>query len=193
MMVACAAMATTAGAGEMVADQHGVLNPSEYTLEQILLKVEYNDLSEIECIYGYEVAKHGMHEPARVIIRHCAEDKQLTQAMTFMAWMDANGYALAGGPDLASAARWDRRAADLGDSNAQFNYGVTLLIGRGVDQDAAEGRRYIDLAAANGDESAKALAAARYDVSTVVGLYQDRLSKLRRRHHGETAAAAETH
>lgn len=86
-----------------------------------------------------------------------------------LSWMDENGYAL-DGPDFASAAEWDRRAAELGDSNAQFNYGVKLLRGHGVPQDLVQGRAYIDRAAANGDEAAGQLAANDYDLSSVAGL-----------------------
>ncbi|MEQ8825366.1 MAG: tetratricopeptide repeat protein [Filomicrobium sp.] len=176
---------TTSHAGEMVAYEGGVLNPAEYTLERILLKVERNQLSDIECIYGYETAKHGKHAPARVIIRHCAEVHKLPQSMTFMAWMDENGYGLEGGPDLASAAEWDRKAAERGDSNAQYNYGLKLLRGRGVAKDLAKGRYYIDLAAANGDSSAQDLAADNYSLSNVVGTGLDRLHKT---HKTSTAA-----
>lgn len=168
---------TPANASEMMADDDGVLNPSEYTLEQILHKVERGELTDIECIYGYEAAKHGKHVPARRIIRYCAVVRQLTQSMTLLAWMDENGYALEGGPDLVSAAAWDRRAAERGDSNAQYNYGLKLLRGRGVARDVTEGRRYIDQAAANGDRSAQELVADNYDLSNVVGIAEDRLHK----------------
>ncbi|MEO1204820.1 MAG: tetratricopeptide repeat protein [Pseudomonadota bacterium] len=175
--ISLAAAATSATASEMVANDHGVLNPREYTLEQIMLKVKRGDLTDIECIYGYETAKHGKHVPARVIIRFCAEVRQLTQAMTLMAWMDENGYGLDSGPDLASAAEWDRLAAERGDSNAQHNYGLKLLRGRGVPQNLAEGRRYIDLAAANGDRSARQIVADNYNLANVVGIGMDRMHK----------------
>ncbi|MCH9806926.1 MAG: sel1 repeat family protein [Alphaproteobacteria bacterium] len=178
----------SANAGEMLADNDGVLNPSEYTLERILHKVERNELTDLECIYGYETAKHGMHDPARIIVRHCAEVKKLPQSMTFMAWMDENGYGLDGGPDLVSAAKWDRRAAERGDSNAQYNYGLKLLRGRGVARDLDEGRRFIDLAAANGDTSAQELAADNYDLSNVVGIGEDRLHKSAAKSGGAKAA-----
>ncbi len=166
-----------ANAGDMIADQGGVLNPAEYTLEHILLKVERGELTDIECMYGYETAKHGIFGPARVIIRYCAENRKLPQSMTFMAWMDENGYGLETGPDLASAVEWDRRAAELGDSNAQYNYGLKLLRGRGVAKNVAEGRRYINIAAANGDSAAQKLVADNYDLNSAVGVGKDRLEK----------------
>ena len=157
-------VATAAGA-EDSAD--GTLNPSEYTYEGILRKVSERRLSDIECIYGYEFAKHGRHPEARLILNYCAGERRLTQAMTLLSWMDENGYAL-DCPDLASAAEWDRRAAELGDSNAQYNYGLRLLRGYGVRQDISAGRGYIDRAAASGDEAAQRLVADHYEVSGVV-------------------------
>lgn len=189
-LVAGAFAATAVSAADTQADMHGVLNPSEYTLQDILMKVETHQLTDIECIYGYEAAKHGRYPPARVILNYCAGDKELPQAMTLLSWMDENGYGLDTGPDLVSAAAWDQRAAEMGDSNAQFNYGVKLMIGRGVDVDADAGRRFVDMAAANGDHGAILLVAANYDTSAVVGLTEERLGG-RYPHHHHGAAAAE--
>ncbi|MEL7049604.1 MAG: sel1 repeat family protein [Pseudomonadota bacterium] len=182
------ASATTSIAGETIAYKDGVLNPQEYTLEQIMLKVKRGELTDIECIYGYETAKHGKHAPARIIIRYCAEMRKLPQAMTLMAWMDENGYGLDGGPDLASAAEWDRLAAESGDSNAQYNYGLKLLRGRGVARDVAKGRRQIDLAAANGDTAARSLIADNYNLTNVVGIGKERMHKEPKGSAAETAA-----
>ena len=169
-----AVTSSAAQANDMVVYKGGVLNPAEYTLDLIMLKVKRGEISDIECIYGYEAAKHGKHAPARVIMRYCAEVRKLPQSMTLLAWMDENGYALEGGPNLESAAKWDRRAAELGDSNAQFNYGLKLLRGHGVPRNFAKGRRYIDMAAANGDRAAAQLAADKYDLKNVVGIDADR-------------------
>lgn len=146
-------------------EEFGDLNPSEYTKENIFRKIESNSLSKIECIYGYETAKHGMHKSARVILEYCAETKNMTQAMTLLSWMDENGYGLSDGPNLVSAANWDRRAAELGDSNAQFNYGLKLLAGCGVDKDIEKGKEYIDLAAGNGYELAQLYVKSGYGTS----------------------------
>lgn len=148
-------------------------NPSEYTYEGILQKVAQRQISDIECIYGYEFAKHGRHAEARVILTYCAGERRLTQAMTMLSWMDENGYAL-DRPDFASAAEWDRRAAELGDSNAQFNYGLNLLRGQGVRQNLPEGRAYIDRAAASGHKAAQQLAADGYHLSGVAGISENR-------------------
>lgn len=175
--VVLAATATTAAASDMVVYEDGVLNPEEYTLGQMLLKVKRNQMTDIECIYGYESAKHGRHDPARTIISYCAEVRKLPQAMTLLAWMDENGYGLDTGPNLASAAEWDRKAAERGDSNAQYNYGLKLLRGRGVERDVAKGRHNIKLAAAAGDSSAQELVDNNYDLSTVVGIGMERMHK----------------
>ena len=162
-----------ANAGETVVFDAGVLNAGEYTYDSLQLKLAQHQLSDLECVYGYEFAKHGHHQEARKILNYCAGERHLTQSMTLLSWMDENGYGL-DGPDLASAATWDRRAADLGDSNAQFNYGLKLLEGRGVAKNIAEGRRYIDQAAAKGDRAAQQLAAKSYDLSSVTRISEDR-------------------
>lgn len=148
---------------------NGDLNPSEYTYEGVLEKIKHRQISDIECIYGYEFAKHGRHAEARLILNYCAGERGLTQAMTMLSWMDENGYAI-DRPDYEAAARWDRRAADLGDPNAQLNYGLSLLRGHGVELNNEEGREYIRRAAANGDKVAKQLVANGYNLAGVAGL-----------------------
>lgn len=169
-------LAAASGAASAEDSGDGVLNPNEYTYEGVLQKVVHRQISELECIYGYEFAKHGRHADARVILNYCAEERRLTQAMTMLSWMDENGYAI-DRPNFVSAAVWDRRAADLGDANAQLNYGLKLLRGVGVRQDLAKGQVYIDRAAANGDEVAKQLAAQNYDYSDIAGIAHDRGEK----------------
>ena len=52
--------------------------------------------------------------------------------------------------DLAGAARWYRRAADLGDAIAQLNLGEMYMLGLGVPRDTARAHLWLSLAARQG-------------------------------------------
>ncbi len=52
--------------------------------------------------------------------------------------------------DLADAARWYRRAADLGEAIAQLNLGEMYMLGLGVPRDAARAHLWLTLAARQG-------------------------------------------
>jgi len=57
--------------------------------------------------------------------------------------------------DEVEAARLYRISADKGDAFAQAKLGIMYAEGRGVGRDAAEARRWLNLAAAQGDEEAR--------------------------------------
>ena len=101
---------------------------------------------------------------ARQLFERCAE-AGYTGAMTWMAQLDDNGLGAPENPEAAAA--WDRRAAEAGDPVGQFNYGLDLMRGRGVAQDMALGRSYVDQAAAAGLQVAKRLQDAGYDLDEV--------------------------
>jgi TPR repeat protein len=74
-------------------------------------------------------------------------------------------YATGGwtGPhDAVRAAEWYRRAAERGHADAQYNLGFMYLLGEGVTSDAAEGLRWLRLAADQGEESSFRLLADLY-------------------------------
>ena len=52
--------------------------------------------------------------------------------------------------DLADAARWYRRAADLGDATAQLNLGEMYMLGLGVPRDTTRAHLWLTLAARHG-------------------------------------------
>ena len=52
--------------------------------------------------------------------------------------------------DLADAARWYRRAADLGSAIAQLNLGEMYMLGLGVPRDTAQAHLWLTLAARQG-------------------------------------------
>ena len=146
------------------ADEGGTLNPEELTLGRVLEDVARGETSMTNCAAGYYITKSGRHVEARALFEACA-DAGYTGAMTWMSQLENNGLGAPENPD--AAADWDRRAADAGDPVGQFNYGLDLIRGRGTVQDAAEGRRMVDAAAAQGLPTARRLQGAGYDLDEV--------------------------
>jgi TPR repeat protein len=62
------------------------------------------------------------------------------------------------GQDRAEAARWYRKAADQGHALAQYNLGLLYANGRGVAQDKAQARAWMQKAAAGYENAKKWLA-----------------------------------
>ena len=151
-------------AAETVDDSAGTLNPQELTIDYWARHVDDKTFDPKLCMFGYPAAKMGSHPAARRIFERCA-NAGVTGAMPWMSWTEENGYDKPSDP--AKAALWDKRLADTGSSLGAFNYGLDLLRGRGVPQDVAEGRTFIDRAAAGGDATARELAAHDCDPEAV--------------------------
>lgn len=142
----------------------GTLNPDEMSLSKSLKRAQNGDVNMMICAQGYVMTKKGSHSAARTVFEECAS-QGWTAAMTWMSYMDDNGFGENYDPEAAAA--WDKRAADAGDPVGEFNYGLSLLRGHGVDQDLEAGKRYVDQAAKNGLKIAQELQAAEYDPSAV--------------------------
>jgi TPR repeat protein len=145
-------------------DAGGTLNPDEMSLQKSVKRARNGDVNMVICSQGYLMTKGGEHEDARAIFQECAK-QGWTGTMTWMSYMDSNGFGADYNPD--SAADWDKRAADAGDPIGSFNYGLNLLHGHGVTQDLEAGKRFIDQAADQGLKIAKELQAADYDPMSV--------------------------
>ena len=144
--------------------EDGTLNPEELTLNSAIAKAVRGEVGMMTCAQGYYITKSGRHAEARALFERCA-DAGYTGAMTWMAQLEDNGLGAPENP--AAAAAWDRRAAEAGDPVGQFNYGLDLMRGRGVEQDMELGRRYVDRAAAAGLKVARRLQDAGYDLDEV--------------------------
>ena len=142
----------------------GTLNPEELTMNSIIDEVRRGESSMTNCAAGYLMTKSGNHGIARETFALCAEDGY-TQAMTWMGYMDQNGFGGDHDPDAAAA--WDRRAAEAGDHVGMLNYGLDLLRGHGVSKDEMAGREMVDRAAELGSTMARELQAADYDPNAV--------------------------
>ncbi|WP_029062979.1 MULTISPECIES: sel1 repeat family protein [Stappiaceae] len=154
------------GAGALAeeVDTGGTLNPDEMSLNRSIAEALDGNVDMVVCAQGYLMTKKGDHEAARKIFQACAE-KGWTGTMTWMAYMDQNGLGKTEDPEAAAA--WDRKAAEAGDPVGQFNYGLDLLRGYGVDQDLDLGRRFIDRSAEQGFETARELKREGYDWKAV--------------------------
>lgn len=118
----------------------------------------------VTCSLAFNSTKYDDHASARRIATASADGGRV-KAMIWMSHFDSNGI---GGPvDLVAAAQWNLRAAEEGDLVGQFNYGLDLLRGSGVDRNIALGRSFVDAAAAAGLERAQALVAADYDLDAI--------------------------
>ena len=145
-------------------DPGGTLNPDEMSLNSALQKALRGDVDMVVCAQGYLMTKMGNHGDARTIFKNCA-DQGWTGTMTWMSYMEDNGFGGDENPD--AAAEWDRLAAEAGDPVGMFNYGLDLMRGRGVARDDAAGRSFVDQAAAAGLAVAKRLQASGYDLDEV--------------------------
>ena len=128
-------------------DPGGTLNPDEMTLDRSFQMAKRGEVGMVVCAQGYLMTKKGSHEEARAIFEACSK-AGYTGAMTWMSYMDTNGFG--GDLDPEAAAEWDRRAAEAGDPIGALNYGLDLLRGHGVERDAIRAREFIDRAAKAG-------------------------------------------
>ncbi len=143
---------------------YGTTNPEELTWRTMRDRARDGEIDMMVCASGYLMTKSGDHDTARLIFERCAE-AGYTGAMTWMSYMEQNGFGGEFNPD--AAAEWDRRSAEAGDPVGKFNYGISLLRGFGVARDEAAGRRLVDEAAAAGLDVAQRLQGAGYDLDEV--------------------------
>lgn len=147
-----------------LADQYGTTNPEELTWQSVRDRAERGQTDMMTCAAGYLMTKSGDHATARTIFEACAA-AGYTGAMTWMSYMDQNGFGGEFNPE--AAADWDRQAAEAGDPVGQFNHGLDLMRGFGTRQDAARGREMVDRAADAGLDIARRLQGADYDLDEV--------------------------
>ena len=141
----------------------GTLNPEELSLARNAELASKGKVDFVICASGYLMTKHGDHEAARIVFEECAR-QGYTGAMTWMSYLDDNGF---GAPENAErATNWDQKAAEMGDPIAQYNYGLDLLRGRGVEANSKLGKQYIDRAANSGLKDATALRDSGYDYTS---------------------------
>ncbi len=111
----------------------------------------------IKCLYGYAAEKTGDHAAALKIFNDCIARWNDVYSMIWLAQMYESG---AGTPvDLSKAAKLMQLGAQQPDdagyvSLARYHWGVALTEGRGVPSNLAEGRYWLERAAADGQVEA---------------------------------------
>lgn len=162
-LILCALLAAPPVLAEDLS-QYGTTNPEELTWQSNRARAADGETDMMLCASGYMMTKSGDHDTARIIFESCAE-AGYTGAMTWMSYMDNNGFGAEYDPD--ASAEWDRRAAQAGDRVGMFNHGLNLMRGHGIAQDEDLGRQFVDKAARDGLEIAKRLQGAGYDLDEV--------------------------
>src|SRR5262249_1392680 len=94
---------------------------------------------------AYEAYEQGHYLTALELAVKGAERGE-PQAHTLVGRIYAEGLGVA--PNGSLAAQWYARAAELGDTEGMFAYGMMLVQGRGVDKDRVQGASYLEKAAA---------------------------------------------
>ena len=109
------------------------------------------------CMYGYFASKTGNHETARRIFKRCVEEANNPAAMVYLSLFYEEGLGTA--PDPTKAEALMRQAAEQGHSVAQYHLGKDLLRKAETAAERAEGLRWLERAAQQGDEDAASLLA----------------------------------
>lgn len=164
LLVLLATLLLPAGTALAEDEPGGELNPAELTMDYFARELEAGRADPIASSHGFFAVKAGDPALARRIFAVQVR-RGSAQAMTGMAWLDDNGLGAPENP--AAAAEWDRQSAAAGSAVGALNYGIDLLRGRGVAQDQALGRRYVEQAAEAGDDSARRLIDHHFDLDVV--------------------------
>jgi uncharacterized protein len=150
--------------GDLLVDD-GATNPEEQTLDYFANRYNYSEGKSTACVYGYWATKSGNHEAAKKIFDKCVV-AGVDAAYPWQSYMSQNGYATR--QSLEDAAEWDRKSAARGYKVGQFNHGLNLLRGFGVQQDIAAGKAMIDQSAAQGFEAAQDVVKSGYDPEVAI-------------------------
>jgi uncharacterized protein len=112
-----------------------------------------------EAIKVYDAGEFG---PALAEFRALAAGGD-ARAMSYVGWMLANGWGTA--PSVEDGVRWMKRAVELGDPKAYFDYGGWLFYGRFVQRDPKRGIDFVRKAAEGGHLKAQAIFGVLYITS----------------------------
>jgi uncharacterized protein len=163
-LVCVLATPALAEVGDLLVDD-GIHNAEEQTLEYFANRHEFKKEKSTACTYGYWAAKSGHFKEAKSIFDKCVA-AGVDGAYPWQSLMSQSGIGVE--QSLEDAAEWDRKSAERGYKVGQFNYGLDLLRGHGVQRDEAAGKALIDASAAQGFESAQTLKDADYDPDVVL-------------------------
>lgn len=111
----------------------------------------------IKCLYGYVTAKTGNFDAAKAIFEDCVARWNDVYSLISLAQMYESGNGVP--KDLSKSAALLKQAAEQPDdvsyvSLARYHWGVALAEGRGVQQDPAAARDWLQRASAGGQSEA---------------------------------------
>ncbi|MCW3147863.1 sel1 repeat family protein [Stutzerimonas stutzeri] len=111
----------------------------------------------IKCLYGYVTAKTGNFEAAKAIFEDCVTRWNDVYSLISLAQMYESGSGVT--KDLSKSAALLKQGAEQPDATsyvslARYHWGVALAEGRGVEQDRAAARDWLQRASAGGQSEA---------------------------------------
>jgi TPR repeat protein len=106
-----------------------------------------------QCCYGYVLLYGSDRNRAKALkyLRRSADQGFALAQAELSFWLDCE---FSGCCDFEQSAKYARLSAEQGDREGQWLYGIKLLDGKGVDQNLAEGMKYLLLSAAQGESIA---------------------------------------
>ena len=102
-------------------DEYDTTNPLETGFGRVMEDIANGKTDMMTCATGYYIAKSARYPMARKLFEACA-DAGYTQAITWMSYLDDNGFGGEYDPDASSA--WDRRARKLKRKCKAFVYSL---------------------------------------------------------------------
>ncbi len=164
-MLLIAGPALAQDAREQVVDEEGITNPEELTIQHFAKYHDFKQGDPIMCTVGWLAIKLAYYDEGAKIFKQCAEMGN-EASMIWMAQLYDNGLGVVKDPKIA--VEWERKAAELGYSIGEYNYGLSILRGRTEIQDMAVGKNWVKRAADQGDNSARTLIESDFDLDVAI-------------------------
>ena len=150
---------------EQQVDDEGITNPEELTIQHFAKYHDFKRGDPIMCTVGWLAIKLAYYDEGAKIFKQCAEMGN-EASMIWMSQLYDNGLGVI--KDTKVAVEWERKAAELGYSIGEYNYGLSILRGRTEIQDMAVGKNWIKRAAGQGDDSARTLIESDFDLDIAI-------------------------
>lgn len=133
----------------------GTLNPDEGGIAQITEALAARpERAGFLCWIVYEAQKGGQHGEAIEALKQCAAAGN-EPSMILLSHAYENGLGVK--RNDVQATHWVKQAAVRFYPTGQYHFGMALLEGKGVQQDLAQAKFWLERAALGGDEDAKAI------------------------------------
>jgi len=120
-----------------------------FVLSALLLTTGY---ARADFFTGRDAFRRGDYETAMKELKPEAA-KDNAEAIAIVAKMYQGGFGVK--KDVAKATELFRRSAELGDGESAYNYGIARALGDGVEQDLAEGLKWLFIASRMGSDKAQ--------------------------------------